>query len=86
MQPADRLIGSGELGERIVHLHLRDRDVVRPVVANQQLDHARPKSGLLDRQLLHRRAPPLAQPGSAQPDEYAQRHGDQQQRHQRQQP
>ena len=66
LEPADRLLGAGELHERVVDLRLGDRDSVGPVVAHRQLDRARPQHGLLDRELLRGRPAPLAEPGAAE--------------------
>ena len=70
----------------VVDRDLGDFDRVGPVVAQGQLDLARPQHRALDRDLLDRRPGALAEPGTAEQGEGADRDRDQGQRDRAQRP
>ena len=77
VEMAQLRVGGREVGEAVVHDHLRDRHVVRAVVAHGEVDAPRLEHGPLHGQVLDRRALAVGQPGAVQQRERRQRECDQ---------
>ena len=83
---AQLAVGGREVGKAVVHDHLRERHVVRTVVADGEVDAPGLEHGALHRQLLDRRALAVGQPRAVKERERRERECDQGERHGAQDP